>query len=443
MDISFPIKRRSKSADRQSARQSLNQSDSGVSTVRDSCEPDENWDMSPHSPGNRHESDEGDDEEDDGRDTQKSSRRDSRTPSRMSRTSSVQSPSLDKVSKLESKNSSGVSFRMKSCASQDSLLDPETFPRRKISDIKKQLGIEDKPANWTHSWSPNPRKCSTPKEKLSPDGTPEKGIMPPTPLPRTKMITSTIDNKDKEETDRTEASNSELNNNSVEESDYEYEPTGPAEQTFKVIFVGDAGVGKSSFALRISKGVFVRHMSSTLGIDFLMRTIRVDGRNVAVQLWDTAGQERFRSITKSYFRKADGVMLLYDCTCEHSFLNVRQWVEDIDVSCFYSMMAEKTPSGRKASSQRIPLMIVANKIDLRDMAVRTGVTCISTEEGEKLAKDCDTTFMEASAKDGSNVLHALANLVRSMRTQQELQLSASTMQLCDKKAKKSGSCCGK
>ncbi|GBN22178.1 Ras and EF-hand domain-containing, partial [Araneus ventricosus] len=70
------------------------------------------------------------------------------------------------------------------------------------------------------------------------------------------------------------------------------EPTGPPEQTFKVIFVGDAGVGKSSFALRISKGVFVRHMSSTLGLDFLMRTLRVDGTNVAVQLWDTAGQER-------------------------------------------------------------------------------------------------------------------------------------------------------
>ncbi|XP_054723022.1 ras and EF-hand domain-containing protein-like isoform X2 [Uloborus diversus] len=158
-----------------------------------------------------------------------------------------------------------------------------------------------------------------------------------------------------------------------------------------------------------------------------MRTIRVDGRNVAVQLWDTAGQERFRSITKSYFRKADGVMLLYDCTCEHSFLNVRNWVEDID----------------KAAMQRIPLMIVANKTDLRAVAIKSGATCITTEQGEKLAKDCDTTFMEASAKDGSNVLRALSNLIRSMSTYQDLQMSASTMQLCDLKDKKSKGCCGK
>ncbi|KAF8778379.1 Ras and EF-hand domain-containing protein like [Argiope bruennichi] len=161
------------------------------------------------------------------------------------------------------------------------------------------------------------------------------------------------------------------------------------------------------------------------GLDFLMRTLRVDGKNVAVQLWDTAGQERFRSITKTYFRKADGVMLLYDCTCEQSFLNVRQWVEDID----------------KSSNQRIPLMIVANKIDLREMAIKTGTICVTTEQGEKLAKDCDTTFMEGSAKDGSNVLHALANLVRSMIARKDLQLSASTMQLCEAKPKKS--CCGK
>ncbi|GBN75836.1 Ras and EF-hand domain-containing protein, partial [Araneus ventricosus] len=267
---------------------------------------------------------------------------------------------------------------------------------------------------WNRSWSPNPVNCSTPKEQSN-------GYVP-MPMPRASKINciyESIDNDDSLPL----TSQSELNN-SVEVEQL-YEPTGPPEQTFKVIFVGDAGVGKSSFALRISKGVFVRHMSSTLGLDFLMRTLRVDGTNVAVQLWDTAGQERFRSITKTYFRKADGVMLLYDCTCEQSFLSVRQWVEDID----------------KSTNQRIPLMIVANKTDLREMAMKTGTMCVTTEEGEKLAKDCDTTFMEGSAKDGSNVLHALANLVRSMIARKDLQLSASTMQLCEVKPKKS--CCGK
>ncbi len=66
-----------------------------------------------------------------------------------------------------------------------------------------------------------------------------------------------------------------------------------------------------------------------------MRTYNVEGRNVALQLWDTAGQERYRSITKNYFRKADGIMLLYDVTNEHSFLNVREWISAVEVRISY------------------------------------------------------------------------------------------------------------
>ncbi|XP_022236318.1 ras and EF-hand domain-containing protein homolog, partial [Limulus polyphemus] len=109
-----------------------------------------------------------------------------------------------------------------------------------------------------------------------------------------------------------------------------FEPTGPPDRTYKVVFIGDAAVGKSSMIIRISKGLFVGNITSTLGVDFQMKSLRVDNRNIAVQLWDTAGQERFRSITQSYFRKADGIMLVYDCTSEHSFLNVRQWMDAID-----------------------------------------------------------------------------------------------------------------
>ena len=364
---------------------SANQSDSGVSTVRDSFEPDDNWE--PRTP------------EDEDREAR------SRHSSR--RGSSVPPPEVRKSQLCPTKESIG-NHRLRSSTSEDSLLESEAFPRRRISDIKKQLGIKDEPVSWRRNWSP--QQCSTPRDCSN--------GRPPKPLPRLSKVSGDDVSK--------EVDSDSVLLISAEPDESEFEPDGPAEQTFKVIFVGDASVGKSSFALRISKGVFVRHMSSTLGLDFLMRTIRVDGRNVAVQLWDTAGQERFRSITKSYFRKADGVMLLYDCTCEQSFLNVRQWVEDID----------------KAAFQRIPLMIVANKIDLREMALQTGQTCVSTEQGEKLAKDCDTTFMEASAKNGSNVLPALANLIRSMSTHQDLQLSASTMQLCEAKPKKGG-CCGK
>nr|CAD7399607.1 unnamed protein product [Timema cristinae] len=105
--------------------------------------------------------------------------------------------------------------------------------------------------------------------------------------------------------------------------------TTSPDRTFKVVFAGDAAVGKSCFIYRFCRGVFINNLGSTLGVDFQVKTIGVDGKKVALQLWDTAGQERFRSMTKTYFRRADGVVLLYDVTNERSFLNVRQWIENI------------------------------------------------------------------------------------------------------------------
>ncbi|XP_022250748.1 ras and EF-hand domain-containing protein-like isoform X3 [Limulus polyphemus] len=189
-----------------------------------------------------------------------------------------------------------------------------------------------------------------------------------------------------------------------------FEPNGPQDRTYKVVFVGDAAVGKSSLIIRLSKGVFVENLTSTLGVDFYMKYLRVDGRNIAVQLWDTAGQERFRSITQSYFRKADGIMLVYDCTNEHSFLNVRQWIDAVDVSCFYTMMALHANSPtRDVASQRIPVVILANKTDQRKMAQAEKRCCVSTEDGQKLAKChvsnrrcsgqmCGTKFERSNAK---------------------------------------------
>uniref|UniRef100_A0A3B4APE5 Uncharacterized protein n=1 Tax=Periophthalmus magnuspinnatus TaxID=409849 RepID=A0A3B4APE5_9GOBI len=103
------------------------------------------------------------------------------------------------------------------------------------------------------------------------------------------------------------------------------------EKAFRIVLAGDAAVGKSSFLLRLCKNEFKVHSSTTLGVDFQMKTLIVDGEPTLLQIWDTAGQERFRSIAKSYFRRADGVLLLYDVSCEKSFLNVREWVDMIEV----------------------------------------------------------------------------------------------------------------
>ncbi|XP_013876253.1 ras and EF-hand domain-containing protein [Austrofundulus limnaeus] len=168
-----------------------------------------------------------------------------------------------------------------------------------------------------------------------------------------------------------------------------------SEKAYRVVLAGDAAVGKSSFLLRLCKNEFKLNSSTTLGVDFQMKTLVVDGEPVLLQLWDTAGQERFRSIAKSYFRRADGVLLLYDVTCEKSFLNIREWVDMIE----------------DVSRDNIPIMLVGNKCDLRE----DGVDCVPTSYGEKLAMTYSTLFCETSAKDGSNILEAVLHLARLVK----------------------------
>ncbi|KAJ0019761.1 hypothetical protein NQD34_007330 [Periophthalmus magnuspinnatus] len=172
-----------------------------------------------------------------------------------------------------------------------------------------------------------------------------------------------------------------------------------SEKAFRIVLAGDAAVGKSSFLLRLCKNEFKVHSSTTLGVDFQMKTLIVDGEPTLLQIWDTAGQERFRSIAKSYFRRADGVLLLYDVSCEKSFLNVREWVDMIE----------------DVSPEDIPIMLVGNKCDLR----QEGLTCVSNTYGEKLSMTYSTLFCETSAKDGSNVLEAVLHLARQIRKYHE------------------------
>uniref|UniRef100_A0A3B3V035 RAS and EF-hand domain containing n=1 Tax=Poecilia latipinna TaxID=48699 RepID=A0A3B3V035_9TELE len=153
------------------------------------------------------------------------------------------------------------------------------------------------------------------------------------------------------------------------------------QKAYRIVLAGDVAVGKSSFLLRLCKNEFKLNSSTTLGVDFQMKTLIVDGEPVLLQLWDTAGQERFRSIAKSYFRRADGVLLLYDVNCEKTFLNVRDWVDMIE----------------DVSHDDIPIMLVGNKCDLR-------------QDGDK--STYNTLFCETSAKDGSNILEAVLHLAR-------------------------------
>uniref|UniRef100_S4R9B0 RAS and EF-hand domain containing n=1 Tax=Petromyzon marinus TaxID=7757 RepID=S4R9B0_PETMA len=169
-----------------------------------------------------------------------------------------------------------------------------------------------------------------------------------------------------------------------------------SDRVYKLVLAGDAAVGKSSFLLRLCRNEFRKDTIATLGVDFQMKTLIVDGEHMTLQLWDTAGQERFRSIAKSYFRRADGVLLLYDVTCEKTFLNVRDWIDIIEDS----------------APKSIPVMLVGNKSDMRNMSPGADQKYVAHTFGEKLAMNYNALFCETSAKDGSNVVETVLHLAR-------------------------------
>ncbi|XP_022701373.1 ras and EF-hand domain-containing protein-like isoform X2 [Varroa jacobsoni] len=136
------------------------------------------------------------------------------------------------------------------------------------------------------------------------------------------------------------------------------------ERLFKVVIVGDSAVGKSSLINRFCRGHFVSSFNATIGVDFQVKSVIVEGRSVALQLWDTAGQEKFRAITQQYFRKADGVIIVYDVTSEESFKNVRAWISTL----------------QDGTTDKVTVMIVGNKADM-DTALRM----VSFSTGQKLA----------------------------------------------------------
>ncbi|XP_037539595.1 ras and EF-hand domain-containing protein [Nematolebias whitei] len=196
---------------------------------------------------------------------------------------------------------------------------------------------------------------------------------------------------------------------------------------YRVVLAGDAGAGKSSFLLRLTLSEFRGDIQTTLGVDFQMKRMLVDGEATSLQIWDTAGQERFRSIARSYFRKAHGVLLLYDVTSESSFLNVRAWVDQI----------------QESTDEKLALCVIGNKVDLREQL--PAGSCVSTAHGEKLAKAYGALFCETSAKDGTNITEAVLHLAREVKKNCSLRRrSVSRVRLGQSNPKKTlNSCCGR
>ncbi|KAN0007320.1 hypothetical protein ACTFIV_001208 [Dictyostelium citrinum] len=150
---------------------------------------------------------------------------------------------------------------------------------------------------------------------------------------------------------------------------------------YKLVFLGDQSVGKTSIITRFMYDTFDITYQATIGIDFLSKTMYLEDRTVRLQLWDTAGQERFRSLIPSYIRDSSVAIVVYDITNKVSFTNTIKWIEDV----------------RNERGNNVVIMLVGNKTDLADKRQ------VSIEEGEAKAKEYDIMFTETSAKAGFNI----------------------------------------
>ncbi|KAL8249265.1 hypothetical protein R6Q59_006133 [Mikania micrantha] len=158
---------------------------------------------------------------------------------------------------------------------------------------------------------------------------------------------------------------------------------------FKLVLIGDSGVGKSNLLSRFTRNEFNLETKSTIGVEFATRSLNVDGKVIKAQIWDTAGQERYRAITSAYYRGAVGALLVYDVTRHATFENIARWLKEL----------------RDHTDPNIVVMLIGNKSDLRHLLA------VSTEDGKTLAEAESLYFMETSALEATNVENAFSEVI--------------------------------
>uniref|UniRef100_A0A3B5JX18 RAB6A, member RAS oncogene family n=1 Tax=Takifugu rubripes TaxID=31033 RepID=A0A3B5JX18_TAKRU len=161
---------------------------------------------------------------------------------------------------------------------------------------------------------------------------------------------------------------------------------------FKLVFLGEQSVGKTSLITRFMYDSFDNTYQATIGIDFLSKTMYLEDRTIRLQLWDTAGQERFRSLIPSYIRDSAAAVVVYDITNVNSFQQTTKWIDDV----------------RTERGSDVIIMLVGNKTDLADKRQ------VSIEEGERKAKELNVMFIETSAKAGYNVKQVRVRVSRAL-----------------------------
>ena len=162
---------------------------------------------------------------------------------------------------------------------------------------------------------------------------------------------------------------------------------------YKILIIGDSSVGKTCFLTRYADNTFQEVHMSTIGIDYKLKNVKMeDGKIVKLQIWDTAGQDRFRSITKNYYKGANGIVVIFSVTDKKTFGNVKSWIHQIKAEV----------------DEKVTIILVGNKID--DEENRE----VTKEEGEEAARNFGLDFFECSAKTGENINSTFNELVLKM-----------------------------
>ncbi|KAL3647325.1 Ras-related protein Rab2BV [Castilleja foliolosa] len=158
---------------------------------------------------------------------------------------------------------------------------------------------------------------------------------------------------------------------------------------FKIVLIGDSGVGKSNILSRFTRNEFCLESKSTIGVEFATRTLQVEGKTVKSQIWDTAGQERYRAITSAYYRGAVGALVVYDITKRQTFENVQRWLREL----------------RDHADSNIVIMLAGNKSDLNHLRV------VAERDAQAFAEKEGLSFLETSALEALNVEKAFQTIL--------------------------------